>query len=543
VKQLITLRSALEDPMLLGDALTGDSWFCWRTLLIAAMGEPLVSSAERDAFSRLTGGREHVAGEMAETVLAVAGRRSGKTKATATLTVYLSTLCDWSADLSLGERGIATFLAPSERQALTAWRYTAAIVDHVPLLASLVVSRTADTLTLKNGVDIEVMAASWRNVRGSTSIAVVLDEVAFLRSEGANTDVDLITALRPSLATTGGPMLLTSSPADMQGVVYATHKRHFGPAGDARVLVLQSDTRTLNPSLSQRVIDRAIEDDPVAAESEYGGRFRTSLTAYLQRSTIERATAPGVIERPFVKGRSYTAFADVAGGSGRDSYTLAVGHNEYRDGREVAVLDLLVEKRPPFNPDEVTAHCAELLRAFGLLHVIGDAYGGDWPKTAFGRCGIEYRLAHATKSEVYLHVAPLFAGGRVELLDLPRLMDQLCGLQRKAGAGGRESVDHPRGGHDDLSNAACGVLWRLSPSRGRVALVGAIAVTGVTSYFGDHPGNPSVPAMSPSPVMVEHPAAGVADAASVMAAISPLCTPAPGLPPFADVYKTDWPVW
>ena len=92
-----------------------------------------------------------------------------------------------------------------------------------------------------------------------------------------------------------------------------------------------------------------------------------------------------------------------------------------------------------------------------------------------------------------------------------------------------------------LANAAAGVLWRLSPSRGRVALVPAIIVTGATTFLGDHPG---VSVSSPSPVMVmEHPAADVADAASVMAAISPLCTPAPGLPPFADVYKTDWPVW
>jgi hypothetical protein len=47
-----------------------------------------------------------------------------------------------------------------------AFGYTAAIIDHVPLLRSLVTNRTSDTLSLKNGIDLEVMAASWRRSRG-----------------------------------------------------------------------------------------------------------------------------------------------------------------------------------------------------------------------------------------------------------------------------------------------------------------------------------------------------------------------------------------
>ena len=32
----VTLRKALQDPHLLGNALPGDSWKSWRTILIAA---------------------------------------------------------------------------------------------------------------------------------------------------------------------------------------------------------------------------------------------------------------------------------------------------------------------------------------------------------------------------------------------------------------------------------------------------------------------------------------------------------------------------
>jgi hypothetical protein len=499
VKPLVTMRSALEDPQLLGDALPGESWFSWRSLLIASMGEPLVSSAERDAFRALTGGREHVPGAMVETLLSVAGRRSGKTKAMAVLSTYLSCLVDWSDCLSLGERGLALFLAPSERQAAVAFGYTAAIIDHVPLLRSLVVSRTAGSVSLKNGVDLEVQAASWRRSRGGTAIAITLDECAFFMGEdSANSDTELMVALRPSLATTGGVMALTSSPADMQGVVYRLWKRHYGPAGERHTMVVQSDSRSLNPLLSQKVIDRAFEDDAESAAAEFGGKFRVPLTAYLQRSIVERATAPGVLMRPFVKGFEYVAFADPAGGSGRDSYTMAVGHVERRDGRDVAVLDVLMEAKPPFDPDVVTAGLAEVLRAYSLTSVVGDAYAGDWPKTSFGRCGIDYAHAHYSKSEIYLHVLPLFSGSRVDLLDLPRLADQLCALQRKSGAGGRESVDHPKGGHDDMANSACGVLWRLSPARAREALVGAVIGIAHSGSLGDHPDLPRVTSAAPT---------------------------------------------
>jgi len=96
------------------------------------------------------------------------GRRGGKSRAMALLCVYLATLCDWSNDLSLGERGLALFLAPSERQALNAFRYAEAVIDDSPLLAGLVTSRTQDTLTPARGIDIEVQCANWRRTRGST---------------------------------------------------------------------------------------------------------------------------------------------------------------------------------------------------------------------------------------------------------------------------------------------------------------------------------------------------------------------------------------
>jgi hypothetical protein len=38
---------------------------------------------------------------------------------------------------------------------------------------------------------------------------------------------------------------------------------------------------------------------------------------------------------------------------------------------------------------------------------------------------------------------------------------QLIGLERRTARGGRDSIDHPPGGHDDVANAAAGALVQL----------------------------------------------------------------------------------
>jgi hypothetical protein len=42
-------------------------------------------------------------------------------------------------------------------------------------------------------------------------------------------------------------------------------------------------------------------------------------------------------------------------------------------------------------------------------------------------------------------------------LDNQRLAAQLCSLERRTARGGRDSIDHPPGAHDDLANAVAGV--------------------------------------------------------------------------------------
>jgi hypothetical protein len=134
--------------------------------------------------------------------------------------------------------------------------------------------------------------------------------------------------------------------------------------------------------------------------------------------------------------------------------TAAVAHVE--DGR--LVLDVALERRPPFSPEAVVTEYAATFAQYGVTLVVGDRYAGEWPRERFAAHGIEYVVAGRPKAELYRDTLPLLNSGRVELLDHPRLLAQLLGLERRTSRGGRDSIDHAPGGHDDLANAACGAL-------------------------------------------------------------------------------------
>jgi hypothetical protein len=88
-------------------------------------------------------------------------------------------------------------------------------------------------------------------------------------------------------------------------------------------------------------------------------------------------------------------------------------------------------------------------------------------KRKFRTYGIAYRVSDKTKSDIYGGgLLPLLNSGRVDLLDNQRLVTQLTSLERRTARGGRDSIDHAPGGHDDVANAAAGALLLALTSRG-----------------------------------------------------------------------------
>src|SRR5262249_12351995 len=227
MKPLVTMRQALGDMGLLGTVLAGGSWIAWRTLLIAAMGEALTDD-ERIVFKQFTGRQTEPLGRVEEFV-AVKGRRGGGSRAASVLATYIGGLCQHPA-LVRGERGVCLVIAADQRQADVILDYTEAAFRGSPVLAQLIEARAARELRLNNGIDIEVRAADFRRLRGLTYVAVIADEVAFWMSDeySSNPDSEILAAVRPGLATTGGPMFLISSPYARKGELWNLYRKHYG---------------------------------------------------------------------------------------------------------------------------------------------------------------------------------------------------------------------------------------------------------------------------------------------------------------------------
>jgi hypothetical protein len=291
-------------------------------------------------------------------------------------------------------------------------------------------------------------------VRGYTIVAALLDEIAFWRSEeSANPDREVIEAIRPALATVPGSILLcASSPYARRGALWDAHRRHY--AKDGPVLIWQSETRVMNPTIADRVVYEAMERDASIGGSEWLAQFRSDIESYITREAVESCIEPGVRERPPVRGTRYVGFVDPSGGRA-DAMTLAIGHPE---GRDCAVLDCVREVRPPFDPASAVREFCGTLGAYNVREVYGDRYGGEWPTAEFRKQGVWYRTSEKPKSDLYRDLLPVINSRRVDLLDNPKLLAQLVSLERRVGRGGRDSIDHPPGMHDDVANACAGVV-------------------------------------------------------------------------------------
>jgi hypothetical protein len=463
MKPQTTLRAALNDPNLLD--LAAPSWAAWRPLLLACMGEALTAD-ELAYFTRFTGRSEAPTRRVDEAWI-VAGRRAGKTRAMAALAVYLAALCDHSKHLARGQRGFVLVVAPDLRQAGELISYCRGIFES-KLLKQLVLRETSEEIELRNGIVIRVQAPNYRRIRGFTCVATILDEVAFwLDEDTAQPDTEVLNAVRPTLATTGGLLVAISSPHARKGILWESYARDYGSEGDPAILVAKGSTLDFNLDRDtggklklQSWVDRRYERDPVAAAAECGGEFRTDLESFVSREIVE-ANTDDVAERPYNSAFAYVGFCDPSGGSA-DSMTLAIAHIE----DNITVLDVVREVVPPFAPSEVCEQFADVLKAYKIRTITGDRYAGEWPPEQFGRNGIQYDPSELTKSEIYQELLPLLNSRTVALLENDRLQRQLLSLERRTSRAGRDQIDHPRGARDDLANAVAGavVMAQKAPS-------------------------------------------------------------------------------
>ncbi|MBI4605859.1 MAG: hypothetical protein HY721_28165 [Planctomycetes bacterium] len=458
----LSLLDALGDQRLFGahPAFRDlESWSAWLVFLAAVYGLPL-APAEIEVFRRHAGRAAYAPppGGWRE-VVAIVGRQSGKSRIAALIASFEAALSPREPD---GTLAYALLIAQDLRGAQRAlFDYVESYFTEVPILAGMVESRTQDVLTLENRVAVACYPCRPEAVRGLRARVVVLDELAFFRSgDYRPQDREMLRAVRPTLATTGGRLIVLSSPYGQAGALWDLHRRHYGQDA-ASTLVWQASAPSMNPTLPRDYLERMREEDPEAYRSEVLGEFRSGVATFFEPEALDAVVVRGRRELEPADGVRYSAFVDPSGGS-RDAFTLAVAH---RDGERV-VVDCVRAWRPPFNPSGVVAEAAKVLKSYGVSRVVGDRYAGEWPREQFRSHGVQYELSALDRSGLYLELLPLVNAGRVELPDVPDVLRELRGLERRRGSSGRDRVDHVPGAHDDLANAVAGAA-HLVAARGR----------------------------------------------------------------------------
>ncbi len=109
----------------------------------------------------------------------------------------------------------------------------------------------------------------------------------------------------------------------------------------------------------------------------------------------------------------------------------------------------------------------------------GDRYAGETFRQDFQHNGISYHVSELTKSQLYEAFEPMINAEEVELLDIPKMQEQLLGLVIRG-----TKIDHMPGEHDDWINAAAGAIWRASAdiSIGPLFVVGQLSSMTDTSW-------------------------------------------------------------
>jgi hypothetical protein len=441
------------DPQLLGLNLSPAQ----ETLNRALYGLPL-NNEQLEIYSLCTNRSLYHAYDYAEAAI-LGGARSGKDSRIACPAVSdEAAFGDHDKKLARGERATIALVAPGREQTAIAFNYLKSHFTDSKLLSSMLAEEpTEGKISLTNRVDIRCFPCTKSSLRGWSIPAAVMDEVAFFRLEDSiESDAEIQASIRRGMIGFARTKLVKiSTPYMRSGVLYEDFKNHFGK-DSPDLLCWRAPSTLMNPSLKQSRLEREQRLDPQRFAREYLAEFAEDLDQFIPAHWVESAVVPGRRELPPVPGAIYVAGADTSGlggGGNPDAFTLSIVHSQGEKVIQDVCRGWKKSRSNSLDLAGIVGEIARTVKAYGISAVTGDRYGAQWVVEAFAKEGVVYRQTDQDKSYFYTAVEPLFAQGRIELLDHPQLARELRMLERRPLPGGKIRIDHPRSAHDDYSNS------------------------------------------------------------------------------------------
>lgn len=367
-----------------------------------------------------------------------------------------------------------------------------------------------------------VGAASSRNIRGSGSIVIILDEFAFfLNNNGTQSDEAVYTALSPSMSMFGikGKFMALSSPASKQGKFYELYDMAMDGLLDY-TLALRVPTWGMNPVIPSDFL--RTEFQAMGANiygCEYGANFSDTRYAWIDDESKLIACINGN-QAPTIMGRKYIRYfwgIDLAQSS--DALGIAIGHKE----NEKTILDykkdyfgnkLECVHRPPdsyyeFSKrqikqpqdyEDIVAEVKELYKRFPISYGIMDQWSGIVFKQLFEKSGIKgldvIHFTESLNSEMFAIWKYLINTGLFDMDDDEYTMNHIMMLEAEHRSKNIIIVKAPskKGYHDDLASAIAKMIYAAYKSKGSstkiisgtVSSSGAGGIIARGSYAGYH---------------------------------------------------------
>ncbi len=447
-----TIIERLRDARGLGPSFPDLApWRRWLALARLLYGLPL-ARGDREVIAEHTSA-EPRPGVGYRTAAIIVGRQSGKSTIAAAIAAHEALS---ARSPHLGEV-YSLLVSQDERQATrVAFAYARDMIERSPIYRRRLLTEPRKLeLSLDSMCSLRVLPCDAASLRGYRAVAVVLDECAFF---GDSVAESIVEAARPCLASTGGRLILVSSPGAPSGLLFDLARRQ-----DPHTLVWRGASFTMNPEFPPELVEELRRHDPLAFRREVLGEFGATSSTLLDPQQVEGACREDATHLAPREGVRYEAFVDLSGGR-VDRAALAVVHVE--SGR--AVVDALHAWSPPFSPQDFVESCTPILARYNVRAVRGDFYGAELQADAWRRAGVQYERSALTASQLFVSLVPVFAGGLVELPRDPLLIEELKALERRTTGAGRDLARHPRDGHDDLAAAVAGAVvhalrWRPDP--------------------------------------------------------------------------------
>lgn len=259
----------------------------WFPFLKAFYGLPM-DERELAVYRKCTGRPDIPQKEFSEAWVIV-GRRAGKTIAASLIMLYEALRREHREYAVGGEMPRGIIIATDRQQAGQAPGYMRGTLEESEHLRPYMKEAFKESIHLHNDSILKVQSFSYRNIRGRRCFCFIGGEAAFWHVEGERPAEAIIAAMRPSLATVpNAKMIIISSPYSRSGPLYQTWEKFWGKP-DPNILFWRSETRQMNPLISESYIHDQLNQDLAAASSEWIAEWRDDRTGLLAHDVVKAA--------------------------------------------------------------------------------------------------------------------------------------------------------------------------------------------------------------------------------------------------------------